>query len=143
MWGEWEEWDNCPTGCPEIQNKTRTRDKRVEADFGGKECEGKDFEKNPCSVAEELKEDVSTLKMAKEALEKEIEDLKSNNTKLEEASKQLNNKLEQCKCDEQNVKPTEEPSSQEPQSQEPKSQMCIPGGASRPKSTVASSGRTI
>lgn len=112
VWGEWEEWGHCPSGCPEIQNKTRTRAKKVEADFGGKECEGDDFEKKPCSVAEDLNEDINTLKMVKEALEKEAEDLKLNNTKLQKAKEDLNGKLEQCKCEEPSVDSAQNASSQ-------------------------------
>ena len=106
VWGDWEEWGHCPSGCPEIQNKTRTRTKKIEADFGGEECEGKDFEKKPCSVTEDLNEDISTLKMVKEALEKEIKELKLNNTKLEKDNAELEAKMKKCNCNEPGISST-------------------------------------
>ena len=97
VWGEWEEWGHCPSGCPAIQNRTRTRSKKVEAANDGKECEGEDFEKKPCSVEQDLKEDINTLKMAKEALEKYLEALKLNYTDLQGKLEDSNNDVQQCK----------------------------------------------
>ena len=48
----------------------------VKPENSGTECEGKDYEQKPCSVAEDLKEDISTLKMVKENLEGELKKVK-------------------------------------------------------------------
>jgi len=60
VWGAWEAWPACPSGCPlggGLQNKTRTRSKTIEALCNGNECQGEDFEKQPCSREEEVVKD--------------------------------------------------------------------------------------
>ena len=94
-WGPWTEWSNCPSGCPEIQNRTRTREQLVKPANNGK-CEGEAFEKKPCSVAEDLKEDIATLKMVKDGLEEELKKSKKANTDLEQKIQDLQDKLDQC-----------------------------------------------
>lgn len=97
VWGEWTNWSNCPSGCPEIQNKTRTREQLVKAENNGK-CEGKDFENKPCSLAEDLKEDISTLKMEKERLEEELMKTKKDNLDMKQKIEDLEDKVDQCPC---------------------------------------------
>ena len=59
VWGEWEAWPDCPSGCPVgggLQEKTRTRVKAVVASCNGTECVGHEFEKKHCSREEEVLE---------------------------------------------------------------------------------------
>ena len=57
-------------------------------------------------MAEDLNEDINTLKMVKEALEKEIEERKLNNTKLEKDNAELEAKMEKCNCEDSGITAT-------------------------------------
>ena len=95
VWGEWTEWSNCPSGCPEVQNKTRTREKLVKNEYDGL-CEGKDFEQKPCSVVEDLKEVISDCKNEKESLKGDLNKAQQDIKDLEQKIKDLADKLDQC-----------------------------------------------
>ena len=76
-WNNWEAWPACPSGCPVgggLQEKTRTRTKAVEAYCNGKECEGPDFEKEPCSREQEVLEDLNRCHQEVEGLSKKLEE---------------------------------------------------------------------
>jgi len=60
VWGEWEEWQQCPSGC-EPQEKIRTRIVVTQASCNGNECEGHDFEEMPCSREAELSVKIADL----------------------------------------------------------------------------------
>jgi len=62
VWGQWEEWAACPSGCPP-QEKIRIRSKAVLVACNGNDCLGDDFEEKSCSREEELLAQVSQLEM--------------------------------------------------------------------------------
>merc|ERR1712029_699617 len=68
VWGEWEEWQACPSGC-EPQQKLRTRRVLIAAFCNGNECEGHDFEEMVCSREAELAAKVANLENILEACE--------------------------------------------------------------------------
>jgi len=83
VWGIWEPWPDCPSGCPlegGQHEKIRTRDRKVEASCNGELCRGKDYEKQPCSREEEVLDMLGTCLSGKVHLAKEknemTEDLK-------------------------------------------------------------------
>jgi len=83
VWGIWEPWPDCPSGCPlegGQHEKIRTRDRKVEASCNGELCKGKDYEKQPCSREEEVLDMLGTCLSGKVHLAKEknemTEDLK-------------------------------------------------------------------
>lgn len=79
VWGEWEEWPACPSGCPiggGLQQKTRTRKWSIEASCNGIKCEGVDFEKEDCSREEEVLKILETIKYEKTQLGSELEQCK-------------------------------------------------------------------
>jgi len=72
VWAAWEEWENCPSGCPapgKIQERTRTRKRRTVKYCDGKECEGEDFEKEACTREEEVVKLLQQCKFKKSQLE--------------------------------------------------------------------------
>jgi len=64
VWGEWEQWQDCPSGC--AQSKLRIRHVIVPAFCNGNECQGHDFEEMACSREAELAVKVADLKIAVE-----------------------------------------------------------------------------
>jgi len=64
VWGEWEQWQDCPSGC--AQTKLRTRDVVIPESCNGNECQGHDFEEMACSREAELAVLVADLENAVE-----------------------------------------------------------------------------
>jgi len=59
VWGQWNEWGLCPSGCD--QKKTRTRVKKILAHCNGIDCKGQDYEVLSCSRERELEDKVTEL----------------------------------------------------------------------------------
>merc|ERR1712029_572927 len=86
VWGNWGDWNPCPSGCKDgtdVQEKTRVRVMKVEAAHGGKQCVGDKFDAMKCTQVEELKEKISALVDVKKVLEEEKKELKDQNGQLE------------------------------------------------------------
>ena len=81
-------------------------------------CEGKSFEQKPCSVEEDLKEEISVLKQLLEATENEAKEEKLNHTQelgaLAKENGELKGKIQQCQCDGQDKLTGNEQSPTEP-----------------------------
>merc|ERR1712029_1332178 len=78
VWGIWEPWPDCPSGCPlegGQHEKIRTRDRKVEASCNGELCRGKDYEKQPCSREEEVLDMLGTCLSGKVHLAKEMNEM--------------------------------------------------------------------
>jgi len=95
IWGEWEDWPACPSGCPVgggLQEKTRTRIIVVEASCNGTECAGNDFETEHCSREDEV------LILHAELLDL-YETVVQERDQLTDDVEELNNDIEECQSD--------------------------------------------
>jgi len=72
MWGAWEDWGACPSGCD--QEKTRIRQKMVMESCNGIECTGKDYEKMSCSRERELEDEIKQLEQELDTCQQETSD---------------------------------------------------------------------
>jgi len=83
VWGQWEEWPSCPSGCRadgESQEKTRTRDRAVEESCNGQKCQGEDYEKKKCSREQELLDENEEMRSREQELLDKIEGMKGQQT---------------------------------------------------------------